>query len=81
MYAWQKGDELCQEEMEPDRPGRDVAVAGVWAALRERAEAAWVAHLPQGRGEIVSVQSAVKKCRTLLENHVVIKLVPSAGRE
>ena len=67
--------------MGQDRPDRDVAVAVAWDALRERAEAAWAAHLPQGRGEIVSAQNAVKKRRTLLENHVITKLVQSAGQE
>jgi hypothetical protein len=72
---------LCQEEMGQGRPGVDVAVAAAWYALRERAEVAWAAHLPQGRGEIVSAQNAVSKRRTLLENHVITKLVPSAGQE
>jgi len=72
---------LCQEEMGQVRPGGDVAVAAAWDALRVRAEAAWAAHLPQGRGEIVSARNAVKRYRMLSENHVVTGLAPNAGQE
>ena len=67
--------------MEQGRPGVDAAAVAAWDALRARAEAAWEAHLPQGRGEIASAQSAVKECRILLENLVVIKLVLRVGQE
>jgi len=78
MYAWRKGDELCQEEMEPDRPARDVAVAAVRAALRERAEVAWAAHSPQARGEIVYVRNAVIGSRMWSDNRVMQKCARSA---
>ena len=67
--------------MEQGRLGVDAAAVAAWDALRARAEAAWVAHSPQGRGGIVCVQNAVKKCRMLLENLVVIKLVLHVGQE
>jgi len=64
------------------RAVRDAAAAEVWveAKAEEVAEAEWAAHLPPGRGEIVCVRAVVKKCRTLSENRVTDRVVPSAAQ-
>ncbi len=56
------------------------AQAEVWveAKAEEGAEAEWAARLLQGRAEIVCARAAVKRCRTLSENRVTDRVVPSA---
>lgn len=68
--------------MEQDRPGRDVAAAEVWVEVEaeEGAGAEWVAHLLQGRADIVCARVAARRRRTLLVHRVIEELVPSAGR-
>jgi len=64
------------------RAAKDVAAAEVWveAKAEEGAEAEWAAHLLQGRAEIVCARAAVKRCRTLSENRVTERVVPSAAQ-
>jgi hypothetical protein len=71
---------LCQEEMEQDRPGRDVAAAAVWVALRVKAEAGWAANSPQVRAGVVYVHNAAVKCLILWENRAIKNAVRIVGQ-
>jgi len=72
---------LCREEIEQGRLARDVAAAEAWGGARAREEAEWAAVLLQAREEAAYARIAVRRCRTLLGNLVVERLVPTAGRE
>jgi len=45
--------------MEQDRAGREVAVAGVWAEGRDKAEVVWAGLSPQDPAEIAHARNAV----------------------
>jgi hypothetical protein len=54
--------------MEQDRPAGDAAAAEVW----DKAEAEWVARLPQARAEIAYVRTAVQQFLISLDNPVML---------
>jgi len=63
------------------RPVRDVAADAVWGEAQAKAGAAWGVNSPRARVETVYAQNAANRCRTLLGNRVVERLVLSVGRE
>ena len=55
------------------------AQAAVW--VEAKVEAEWADHFPQGRAEVVSVQTVEKRSLTLLDSLVMQKAVQNVVRK
>ena len=57
---------------------RGPAQVGVWLEAKARVEAEWADHLPQGRAEVVSVQTAEQRLLMLPDSLAIHKAVRNA---
>jgi hypothetical protein len=64
--------------MEQGRPVVDAAAVEVWDKARDKAEAEWVAHLPQGLAEIAYAPTAAQQFLILSDSLAIKEVVLSA---
>ena len=67
--------------MEQARLAKGPAQAGVWVEAKAKVKAEWADHLPQGRAEVVSVRTAVRRLLMLPDSLAMRKVVLSVEQE